>query len=98
MLSIFVDLAFGARKRIEQCQLCLGRKQRLVIVRAMKIDKIVSEIFQNRQCGWRAVDELAGPSGSRKAALDDEIVLAWFDSRLDKLRIELLQIVSSPNG
>src|SRR6266536_4949738 len=98
MLSIFVELFFGARERIEQAQLCLGRKQRLMIVRDMKIDQIVAKTFQNRQCGWRTIDELARAASSRKAAFDDEIVLAWFDSRLDKLRIDVLQIVSSPKG
>src|SRR4029450_5472189 len=63
----------------------------------MKIDQIIAETFQNRQRGWRTVDELACASGGRKAAFDDEIVLARFDSSLDKLRIELLQVVSSPN-
>src|SRR2546426_54515 len=94
MLSIFVDLAFGARKRIEQAQLCLRRKQRLVIVRSMKINKIVSEIFQDRQCSWRTIDELARARADRETSLNDEIVLAWFDSGLDQLRINLFQIVA----
>ena len=47
MLSIFAKLCFNARERIEQAQLCLGREQRLVIVRPVEIDKFVAEIFQD---------------------------------------------------
>ncbi len=64
----------------------------------MKIDQIVTEIFQDRLCRWRTIDELTRTRAGRKAAFDDEIVLGWFDSSLDKLRIEFLQLVSSPNG
>ena len=53
----------------------------------MKIDQIVAEIFQDRQGGRRTVDELARASGSRKAALDDKIVLARLDSGFDKLSV-----------
>ena len=41
MRSIFLELLFGARERIEQAQLRLRREQRLVIVRTVKIDKFV---------------------------------------------------------
>src|SRR5436190_23918785 len=68
-----------------------------MIVRAMKIDQIVAEILQDRQCSRRTVDKLARASGSRKAPLDNEIVLARFDSGLDKLRVELLQISTTEN-
>ena len=58
-LSIFLELRFGARERVEQIQLFIRRKQRLVIMRPMKIDKVIAELFQDRQCGGRTVDELA---------------------------------------
>ena len=58
MLLILVELAFSPGKRIEQAQLRLGREQRLVIVRSVKIDKVIAEAFQHGQCRWRAVDEL----------------------------------------
>ena len=48
MPSVFVELPFRARKRIEQAQLRLGREQRLVVVRAVKIDEFIAQIFQNR--------------------------------------------------
>src|SRR6266852_822273 len=94
MFPIFIELFLSTCERIEQCQLCLGRKQRLMIVRSMKIDKIVSEVFQDRQCCWRTVDELARARAARETSFNDEIVLAWFDSGLDQLRINLFQIVA----
>ena len=45
MLSIFLELLFRARERIEQTQLRFGREQRLVIVRPVKIDQLITEIF-----------------------------------------------------
>ena len=64
LFPIFVEPFLCARERIEQAQLLLGRKQRLMIVRPMKIDKVVAEIFQDRQCGWRTVDKLTSAAGS----------------------------------
>ena len=58
MLSIFLELLFRARERIEQTQLRLGREQRLVIVRPVKIDQFIADILQDRQRRRRAVDEL----------------------------------------
>src|SRR5205809_2227875 len=98
MLSVFVELLESARKRIEQGQLSFGRKQRLVIVRPMEIDKFISEIFEDRQCRWRSIDELARATGSREAPFNDKLVLAWLDPSFHELRIELLQILSGKNG
>src|SRR4029434_4242941 len=72
-----------------------GLQQRLVIVRSMKIDKVIAELFQNRQCCWRSVDELARASGDGETSLDDEIVLAPLDARFDKLPIPSLHILSA---
>ena len=58
-----------------------------MIVRPMKIDKLVSEILQDRQGGGRTVDELAIGSGRGESALQDEIALAWLDTGFDKLWI-----------
>ena len=71
MLPIFLKLLFSPRERIKQAQLRLGREQRLVIVRPMKIDKLVAELFQDRQRRWRTVDELTRAAGNRETALDD---------------------------
>ena len=87
MLSIFLQLIVGARERIEQSQLFVGRKQRLVIVRPVKIDKFVAQVFQDRQGGGRAVDELAIGPARGKRSLQNQIVTARFDAGFDKLRI-----------
>ena len=97
MLPVFVELLLSARERIEQAQLCFGRKQRLVVVRPVKIDQFVAKILQDRQCRGRTVDELPSTSGGRKASLDDEIVFTGFDPGFYKQRVELLQIPSAEN-
>ncbi len=51
MVSIFGEPLFSARERIKQAQLGLRREQRLVIMRSVKIDKFITEIFQGRQGG-----------------------------------------------
>ncbi len=63
----------------------------------MEIDKFVAEIFQDRQCGWRTVDELARAGAGRETSFDDEIVLARFDSSFEKLRVQFLQVLSAEN-
>ena len=45
LLSVFAELLLGACEGIEQAQLLVGREQRLVIVRAMKIDQFIAKIF-----------------------------------------------------
>ena len=74
MLLILCELLFGARDRIEQVELFVGREQRLVIVRAVKIDQRIADIFQDRQRRRRAVDELAIGASCRKCALNNQIV------------------------
>jgi hypothetical protein len=63
MRSIFLELLFGARERIEQAQLRLRREQRLMIVRTMKIHEFIAKMFQHRQCRRRPIDELPIRSG-----------------------------------
>jgi hypothetical protein len=86
-LPIFIELVFGTRERIKQAQLRLGREQRLVIVRPVKIDEVVAELFQDRQCRWRTVDELTRAAGNREAALDDQVIFTRLDPSLDKFWI-----------
>jgi hypothetical protein len=97
VISIFFELFLSARERIEQPQLRLGRQQRLVIVRPMKIDELIPEIFQDRQRRWRTVNELSIGSSGGESPLQDQIVLTRFDSCVDKLWIQFLQIVSAKN-
>src|SRR5438876_7408671 len=97
MLPVFVELLLSARERIEQAQLCFGRKQRLVVVRPVKIDQFVAEILQDRQCRGRTVDELPSASGGRETSLDDEIVFTGFNPGFHKLQVELLQVTSAKN-
>ena len=87
MLSIPLELFVSARERIKQAQLRLRREQRLVIVRAVKINKFIAEIFQDRHRRRRTVDELARSTSSRETSLDDEIVLTRFDPSLHKLPV-----------
>jgi len=87
MLSIFIELFLSPRERIKQAQLRIRREQRLVIVRPMEIDKVVSEILQDREDGGRTIDELAIGSGRGESALQDEIALARLDTGFDKLWI-----------
>ena len=54
---------------------------------AVKIDKFIAERFQDRQCGWRAINELAIAAAYRKCAFDDQVTLARFDPCFDELRI-----------
>ena len=98
MLSIFHELLFCARERIEQAQLRLGREQRLVIVRAVKIDKFIAEIFQDRQRGWRTVDELPiVPPVAEKLRLMMRSFSHGSTPASIELRIEFLQIVPAKN-
>ena len=69
-----------------------------MIVWPMKIDKVVAEIFQDRQCCWRTVDELPRAAGNGETSLNDEIVLTRIDARFDKLRIQFVQIVPGKDG
>ncbi len=97
MLSILIKLLLRAGEGIEQLQLFLRREQRLVIVRPVKIDQFVPELFQDRQCGGRAVDELAVGAAAGKRALENQLALASFDAGFDQLRIQLLQVRSGEN-
>ena len=65
----------------------VGRKQRLVIVRAMKIDQLIAEILQDRQSGGRAIDKLTIAAARGKRPLDDEIAFARFNACFDERRI-----------
>ena len=65
------ELFFRPRKRIEQIELPVGREERLVIVRAVKIDQRVADIFQDRQRRGRTVDELAIGAGNGKTSLNN---------------------------
>ncbi len=56
-----------------------------MIMRPVKINKFVAEIFQNRQSRGRTVDELAIRSGRREGALQNQIVFARFDSGFDEV-------------
>ena len=76
MISIFLELLFGAREGIQQTQLRFRREQRLVIVRPMKIDQGVPYIFQNLQRGRRAIDELPIRSGYGESPFQDQIFFA----------------------
>ena len=87
MFVILVELPACPRERIEQLQLLVSRQQRLMIVRPVKVDQFVAKIFQDRQGGRRAIDELAVCAACRKRALDDEITFTRFNACFDQLRI-----------
>src|SRR5712691_3696825 len=97
MFSIFLELRFGSRERIEQVELLFRREQRLVIVRAVKIDQGIADVFQDRQGGGRSVDELTIVARGGKCSLNDKIIRAPFDARFDQLRIQFLQFFAGKN-
>src|SRR5436190_13909310 len=98
MFSIFIELFVSPGERIEQAELGFRREQRLVVVWAMKIDEFVAELFQDRQGCWRTIDKLPSAAGNREAALDDQVIFAWLNTRLAKFWIECLQVATCKNG
>ena len=68
-----------------------------MIVRAVKIDKCVADVFQNRQRRRRTVDELTVRPGCGKCSLDNQIVAARFDAGFDQLRTKFLQFFPGKN-
>ena len=66
-----------------------------MIVRPVEIHQFIAEIFQNRQRGWRTIDELPIRSSRGESPLQDQIVLASFDPGFDKLWVKLLQIFAA---
>ena len=72
---------------VEQRELTLRRKKRLVIVRSVKIDEFVAEIFQDGEGRGRAIDELAVCAGYGKRALENQIAVAG-STPLLRARIE----------
>src|SRR5262249_18006997 len=97
MLLIFGELFFRARERIEQVELLVRREQRLMIMRAVKIDERVTDALQDRQGGGRTVDELAIRSTRGKRALNNKIIAARFDASFDQLWIQPLQFLAGKN-
>ena len=69
-----------------------------MIMRAVKIDQCIANIFQDRQCRRRTVDELAIAAGRRKTSLNNKIVRARFDPGFDQLGVQLLQFFAGKNG
>ena len=80
------------RKSIEQRELPVRRKERLMIVRSVQIDQLVAQILQHGERGRRSIDELAVCARRRKAAFHDQLALARFDARLAQLRIQFFQL------
>lgn len=79
------EFALGdeAAEGIENGELPRGMQERLVIVRAVHIDEPLADGAEQRECGGRAVDELAVGSGGGEGALEDELrVFAGFDAVL----------------
>ena len=85
------------REAIEQRQLSLRRKKRLVIVRSVQIDQFVAKTFQHRERGRRAIDELAVAAAGGKRALDNQLVRARLHSRFLELRIQFREIFAGKN-
>ena len=68
-----------------------------MIVRAVKIDQGVADVFQDRQRSRRAIDELTIGAGRGKCSLNNKIVAAGFDAGFDQLRIQFLQFFAGEN-
>ena len=62
-------------ERVDERELMISRKERLVIVRAVQVNKAVPNLFQNRKRSQRSVYELAGAARCRQNSLDQKLSL-----------------------
>src|SRR5207245_4850920 len=69
----------------------------LMIVRSVEVNQIVTKLLESPQSGGRSIDELAIRSGKRKAAFQNQIVAARFDSRFLETRIPFREIIALKN-
>src|SRR5262249_53343742 len=75
----------------------IGRKQRLVIVRPVKINQIVTKFLEIRQGSRRAIDELAIGPRQRETSFQNQIASARFNARFLKPPIPFCAIIALTN-
>ncbi len=93
MLGASRALRLGAGIRIEERELLLARKQRLMIVRPMKIDERFAQFFQDGQRRRAAVDELPVRPRCREDPFHEKLpVFARLDALFLEPRIDLARL------
>src|SRR6266481_4035545 len=68
-----------------------------MIMRSVEVNQIVTKLLEIPQGGGRSIDELTIGSGKRKAAFQNQIVAARFDSRFLEMRIPFREIIALEN-
>ena len=72
--SIGIDKDSDKRQRVAITSFAKLGEKRLVIVWPVKVDKLIAEICQNRECGRRTIDKLARTARSRNRLTGRESV------------------------
>src|ERR1700760_109398 len=62
-------------KCVNQDQLLIDGKQRLMVMRTMQIDKSFSNLFKDPESSLRSIDELPVTARNRKDALQEQLAL-----------------------
>src|ERR1700722_5649401 len=74
-------------ERIDQDQLLIAGKQRLVTMGTMQIDQAVPNLFEDPECRLRSVNELPVRARNREDALQEKLTIF---ARVDSLPAEHL--------